>query len=182
MVFPDSKEIHCLNLHLLNDRGITSKNLEWKSFRINRRVIKINRGKPIQFLKEYNFGSVKWPRISLCKPNRNFLYITGGLSGITNRVFDQCLEVNLDSRSVITRNKMPEPRFAHAAIILNETLYVTGGIPDMMHSMGMRSVPIGSETCFKYNLLTTKWSSDIPELPIGKLYPTLISIENRYIF
>ena len=66
--------------------------------------------------------------------------------------------------------------------MVKETIYVTGGISDMMHPMGMRSVPMGLSTCFKYNLRTAKWSTDIPELPIGKLYPTLVSIENRYVY
>ena len=77
---------------------------------------------------------------------------------------------------------MPEPRYAHAAIMVKENIYVTGGIADMMHPMGMRSVPMGNTACFKYNLRTAKWSANMPELPIGKLYPTLIAIENRYIY
>ena len=77
---------------------------------------------------------------------------------------------------------MPEPRYAHAAIMIKEEIYVTGGIPDMMHPMGMRSVPMGNNACFKYNLRTASWSADMPELPIGKLYPTLIAIENRFIY
>ena len=75
---------------------------------------------------------------------------------------------------------MPEPRYAHAALMLKENIYVTGGIKEMMHPMGMRCVPMGSTSCFKYDLRTASWT-EMPELPIGKLYSTLISVENRYI-
>ena len=51
----------------------------------------------------------------------------------------------------------------------------------MMHPMGMRSVPMGSPSCFQYNLRTGKWTYG-PDLPIGKLYPTLVAIENRFIY
>ena len=77
---------------------------------------------------------------------------------------------------------MPEPRFGHAAIIVKDELYVTGGISDMMWEMGMRNVPLGSSKCFKFNLNSGVWTSNMPTLPIGKLYSTLIAIENRYIF
>ena len=76
---------------------------------------------------------------------------------------------------------MPEPRFAHAAVALGEDLYVTGGIRDMSHDMCMRQVPIGHVSCFKFNKRTGKWMN-MPDLPIGKLYPTLIAVQNRYIF
>lgn len=39
---------------------------------------------------------------------------------------------------------MPEPRYGHSVVNVNDALYVIGGISDMMHPMGMRSVPIGS--------------------------------------
>ena len=77
--------------------------------------------------------------------------------------------------------KMPEPRFAHAAVALGEDLYVTGGIKDMCHDMQMRQVPMGHNSCFKFNKRTCEWTT-MPELPIGKMYPTLIAVENRYIF
>jgi len=85
---------------------------------------------------------------------RNYFYVTGGLNYNNHKVSDQCLEINLDTKGAITRTKMPEPRFGHAAIMVKETMYVTGGIADMMHPMGMRSVPMGSSSCFKYNLRT----------------------------
>ena len=76
---------------------------------------------------------------------------------------------------------MPEPRFCHAAIHVRETIYVTGGIADMMHPMGMRSVAMGSTSCFQYCLRTAQWTEG-PDVPIGKLYPTLVTVENRFIF
>ena len=76
---------------------------------------------------------------------------------------------------------MPEPRYAHAAIMVKENIYVTGGISEMMHPMGMRLVPMGSSRCFKYNLVTASWT-DLPPLPIGKLWSSLVCVENRFIF
>ena len=52
---------------------------------------------------------------------------------------------------------MPEPRYAHAAVIVKDNIYVTGGIEEMMHPMGMRCVPMGSKSCFKYNLCNNTW-------------------------
>ena len=97
-------------------------------------------------------------------------------------MLNSCIEVNLDTNGIIKRKNMPEPRYCHAAIMLKETIYITGGISDMMHPIGMRSVPIGSNDCFKFNLFTAQWVSDMPKVPIGKLYSTLIAVENRYIF
>ena len=85
---------------------------------------------------------------------RNYVYITGGLNLNNHKVSDQCLEINMETRGAIVRNKIPEPRYAHGAIMIKENMYVTGGIADMMHPMGMRSVPMGSTACFKYNLRT----------------------------
>ena len=51
----------------------------------------------------------------------------------------------------------------------------------MMHPMGMRSVAMGSTSCFQYCLRTAQWTEG-PDVPIGKLYPTLVTVENRFIF
>ena len=85
---------------------------------------------------------------------RNYIIILGGLNTHNQKVSDQCLEVNLETNGAIVHKKMPEPRFCHAAIQVRETIYVTGGIAAMMHPMGMRSVPMGSTSCFKYCLRT----------------------------
>lgn len=75
------------------------------------------------------------------------------------------------------------PRYAHAALCLKEDIFVTGGISNlMMHPMRLRQVPIGSRKCFRFNFVEKRWYQDVPDLPIGKLYSTLISIENRYLF
>ena len=60
---------------------------------------------------------------------------------------------------------------------------MTGGISNlMMHPMRLRQVPLGLKTCFRFNFIEKKWSTDVPDLPIGKLYSTLISIENRFLY
>ena len=80
----------------------------------------------------------------MCNPNRDYCYILGGLRISDNKVSFQNLEVNLKTNSALVRARMPEPRYAHAAIMVKESIYVTGGISEMMHSMGMRLVPMGS--------------------------------------
>lgn len=52
----------------------------------------------------------------------------------------------------------------------------------MMHPMRLRQVPLGSKQCFRFNFEEKKWYTDVPDLPLGKLYSTLISIENRYLY
>ena len=117
----------------------------------------------------------------MCNPNREYCYILGGLRISDNKVSFQNLEVNLKTKSALVRDQMPEPRYAHAAIMVKENIYVTGGISEMMHPMGMRLVPMGSSRCFKYNLVTASWT-DLPPLPIGKLWSSLVCVENRFIF
>ena len=131
--------------------------------------------------KTHNFSSTYWPRIVMGNPNRDYCWIIGGLRISDNKVSSMNLEVNLKTQKAFVRPFMPEPRYAHAAVMVKQWIYVTGGIEEMMHRMGMRCVPIGSKTCFKYNILSCIWEEG-PSVPVGKLYPTLVSIENRYIF
>ena len=58
---------------------------------------------------------------------------------------------------------------------------MVGGISDLMLNMGMRSVPIGEQDCYSYNIIKGSWSQ-LPDVPIGKLHPTLIVINSRYVF
>ena len=79
------------------------------------------------------------------------MIITGGLDDKNKRISDQCIEV---SRNMYAKKRcsMPEPRYAHAQVIVKQSLYVTGGINDLMHEMGMRNIPIGKSECYRYNL------------------------------
>jgi len=58
---------------------------------------------------------------------------------------------------------------------------IAGGISDMMHNMGMRSVPVGDKDCFAFDFLNSRWRS-LPDLPAGKMHSTLIVINNRFLF
>ena len=86
----------------------------------------------------HNFGKIYWPRIVPCNPARNYVCVLGGLHLDTNRVSRQFLEVNIETQAATVMPMMPEPRFGHAAISLGEDIYVTGGIRDMSHEMGLR--------------------------------------------
>ena len=50
-----------------------------------------------------------------------------------------------------------------------------------MLNMGMRSVPIGEPECYSYNIFTGQWMQ-LPDMPIGKIHPSLIVINNRFVF
>ena len=58
---------------------------------------------------------------------------------------------------------------------------MTGGTSELMLNMGMRSVPIGEPECFSYNIFTSQWTQ-LPDIPIGKIHPSLIVINNRFVF
>ena len=50
-----------------------------------------------------------------------------------------------------------------------------------MLDMGLRSVPIGEQNCYSYDIYTNTWKQ-LPDVPIGKMHPTLININSRYVF
>ena len=76
---------------------------------------------------------------------------------------------------------MPSPKFAFGACFCGQEIVVAGGISTMTLNMGMRSVPIGDTECYGFNINTYTWSQ-LPDLPIGKLHPTLMVINSRFIF
>ena len=156
--------------------------MDWCQAQIIRRSLKNQNGLGKQSTVVHNFGKIYWPRIVPCNPARNYVYVLGGLHLETNRVSKQFLEVNTDTQAATVMPQMPEPRFGHAAISLGEDLFVTGGIRDMSHDMGLRQVAMGHTSCFKFNKRTGKWKADMPELPIGKMYPTLVAVKNRFVF
>jgi len=45
----------------------------------------------------------------------------------------------------------------------------------------MRMVPIGEPECYSFNIRSCTWNR-LPDLPIGKLHPTLTVINSRFIF
>ena len=76
---------------------------------------------------------------------------------------------------------MPLGKFANAACLCGDQIVVTSGISDLMLNMGMRSVPIGDRHCYSFNYLCNQWKQ-LPDVPIGKLHPTLVTINSRFIF
>jgi len=76
---------------------------------------------------------------------------------------------------------MPQGKWAHAACLCGDEIVVTSGASDLMLNMGLRSVPIGEPECFSFNIYSQKWSQ-LPDVPIGKIHPTLIVINSRFVF
>ena len=58
---------------------------------------------------------------------------------------------------------------------------MTGGTSDLLLNMGMRSVPIGEPECYSYNIFSSQWTQ-LPDMPIGKIHPSLVVINNRFVF
>ena len=51
----------------------------------------------------------------------------------------------------------------------------------MLLDMGLRSVPIGDKDCFSFEIFSKEWNQ-LPDLPIGKMHPTLVVINNRFVY
>jgi len=76
---------------------------------------------------------------------------------------------------------LPKRRFAHGAAVCGQFIVITSGISDLLHDMGLRSVPSGEPDCFSFNIFENEWRQ-LPDLPVGKMHPTLVVINNRFIF
>ena len=51
----------------------------------------------------------------------------------------------------------------------------------MMNTMGLRMVPLGSRDCYSFDVFREDWRR-LPDLPIGKMHPTMVSVNSRFIF
>ena len=76
---------------------------------------------------------------------------------------------------------MPRGKFAHGVCVCGDKIVVTSGISNLMLNMGMRSVPIGDRDCYSFDYFKKSWSR-LPDVPIGKLHPTLVVINSRFVF
>ena len=101
------------------------------------------------------------------------MFLIGGCNFEERTISNQTLEVNKTTGFVTNRKKMPRAKFAHAACLVRDEIVVTSGISDLMLNMGLRTVPIGDRDCFSYNIREARWWR-LPDVPIGKLHPTLI--------
>jgi len=91
------------------------------------------------------------------------------------------IEVNLTSKMVFKMKNLPGPKFAHGACLVKSKIVIAGGISDMMLNMGLRMVPPGDQDCHSFDIYSKRWYQ-LPDLPIGKLHPTLITINSRFVF
>ena len=111
----------------------------------------------------------------------NHIFLMGGCKVEERRVSNQTLELQQNTGFVIKRPNMPFGKFAHGAVACCDQIIVTGGISDLMLNMGMRSVPLGDNECYTFNFYQNQWRN-LPEIPVGKLHPTLIALGSRYVF
>ena len=81
----------------------------------------------------------------------SIIFITGGIRAKNNDILPEFYECNITMQTMMPRVPMPEGRFGHAAVCVQEYLIVAGGINSMMHSMGLRATPVGEKRCFAVN-------------------------------
>ena len=79
------------------------------------------------------------------------------------------------------KKNIPTPKFAHGACICGDKIVIASGVSELTIDMGMRMVPIGEESCYSFDYYKNTWTQ-LPDVPIGKLHPTLTVINSRYIF
>ena len=109
------------------------------------------------------------------------MYISGGGNFEDRSVSSRMIEVNLSSKHVFKNKNMPVPKFAHGACLVRSEIVIASGISDMMTNMGLRMVPPGSQDCYSFDIYGKQWKR-LPDLPIGKLHPTLIAVNSRFVF
>ena len=109
------------------------------------------------------------------------MYMMGGMSYEKRMVLDQHISLNIATRFVSRMPKMPQRKWAHAACLCRDEIVVTGGTMDLMLNMGLRSVPLGEPECYSFNIYTNTWRQ-LPDIPIGKIHPTLVVVSNRFIY
>ena len=112
---------------------------------------------------------------------QSYLYISGGCNFEDRSVSNLHIEVNLSSKYVFRKKNVPEPKFAHGACLVRNEVVIAGGISDMMLSMGLRMVPLGNQDCYSYNIFKSRWRR-LPDLPIGKMHPTMVVVNSRFVF
>ena len=91
------------------------------------------------------------------------------------------MEVNLTTSYVSRQKNIPAKRFAHASAFCGSKILIVSGISNLMLDMGMRCVPMGETDCYSFDIYAKNWER-LPDVPIGKLHPTLVTINNRYVF
>ena len=111
----------------------------------------------------------------------SYMYVMGGMSIEKREVLNQHLEVNITRGFVMKKPSMPQRKWTHAACLCGNEIVVTGGTSDLLLNMGMRSVPIGEPECYSYNIYRSQWTQ-LPDMPIGKIHPSLVVINNRFVF
>ena len=47
--------------------------------------------------------------------------------------------------------------------------------------MGMRNVPLADRDCYAYDMISKEYER-LPDVPIGKFHPALVTINNRFVF
>ena len=117
----------------------------------------------------------------LVREYASFLFILGGVNFKKRTVSERLIEVNVSTSYVSKQRNIPVPKFAHGATICGSELVITSGISDLMIDMGMRCVPMGDTDCYSYDVFEKTWRR-LPDVPIGKLHPTLVTVNSRFVY
>lgn len=76
---------------------------------------------------------------------------------------------------------LPRPKFAHAVAVCGTKIVISSGVSDLSTNMGMRSVPMADPDCYMYDICDKEYER-LPDVPIGKFHPALVTINNRFVF
>ena len=153
--------------------------LRWSS---NKSFLRLKIGRQKRSNAEHKFTNASWSTSVVVECSQaSYVYLMGGCNFEKWSVSKRNVQVNTSSGFVVKMKDLPKPKFAHSACLVGQEIVIIGGISDMMHNMGMRSVPVGDTDCFAFDFLESKWRT-LPDVPVGRLHSTLIVINNRFIF
>ena len=90
-------------------------------------------------------------------------------------------EINHETGIMRKKPSMSIGRFAFAACSIRHFIVVVGGLERTLLSITGTDIPNGIKECLIYNTITEKWHK-LPPLPTGRIQPTVVTVNERFIF
>ena len=124
-------------------------------------------------------GDVSYP--SICSINLNGEYLlTGGISLPDNKVSSKWYTLKIDFNVQFKLEvDMEIGRFSHSSILLNEDVYVIGGIN--LDANSLMTTEVALKSWEKYNIHNTKWEQISP-MNIERSHFGITSFQDNYIY
>ena len=92
-----------------------------------------------------------------------------------------CFEINHETGIMRKKHAMNLGRFAFASANIRHYVVVVGGLERTLLNINGSEIPTGIRECQIYNTFTEKWYK-LPPLPSEKIQPTLVTVNERFIF